>query len=96
MHPCSAVGSADEVGVVAIDREVVDRNALFVRLHLPRFHHERRTCPGDDSVANGQLTRRHEAPTLYRKRMLRSRQHLDYLACIRKTGSLWAISLNLM
>ena len=59
MHPDAAGLLADKVGVVAFNREVVDRVAALVPLDLNDL--DRWPCPCDNGVANRKPARRNKA-----------------------------------
>lgn len=84
MHPGAAIGVADEVGVIVLDCEVVDREALRPALPFDGLDHQRRASTRDNRVPNCQPACRSEAFALDVERMFsRRRDRLDHLTRLR-------------
>ena len=71
MHPLPAIGGSDEVGVVVLNSQIIDRDALFDVPARYGLHVQRLTNPTDDLLSPTQIAHRDHLPAGSEEEMLR-------------------------
>src|SRR5438128_2061517 len=82
MYEDSAIGFSNEVGVVIVHLEVVDRKALRAPKPLYLLNRQRRPHQRDDRVPYRQTARSNEALPRYVQRVAASRRDGNYVSLL--------------